>query len=72
MNSMTEQQAYLAMFRFLEQWYERTKADELGGMLGSMALLPDGSTADPAAWKDWLKAVDHVKQGGDTGQLELR
>jgi hypothetical protein len=28
-----------------------------------MSLLPDGKTADPAMWKDWLKAVEKSKAG---------
>ena len=54
---MTNEEAYRAMFYFLEDCYLRTKSDEIGGMLGGMAFLGDGITADPAAWHDWLKAV---------------
>jgi hypothetical protein len=30
-------------------------------MLGDMSLLPDGGTADPAIWGDWLKCVKEIK-----------
>ena len=43
MTMMTDKQAYAAMFCFLERLYERTQANELGGLLGSMSLLRDRS-----------------------------
>ena len=43
-------QAYVAMYQYLKRIYDLTGSDELGGLLGSMSLLPDGQPADPAAW----------------------
>ncbi|AHG19797.1 hypothetical protein Z042_09310 [Chania multitudinisentens RB-25] len=57
---LTVEQAYKAMFYFLEHQYELTKSDEIGGLLGFMdwTLWSDSSTpADPAMWEDWLVAV---------------
>lgn len=54
------QQAYVAMFRFLESYYDRTHADEIGALLGGMAIDEDGQPMDPAAWSDWLAAVREV------------
>jgi len=56
--TMTDAQACAAMFHFLEDFYFRTKSDDVGSLLGSMPLLPDGGTADPAVAKDWRKAVN--------------
>ncbi len=56
-------EAYAAAFRYLQRYYERTGADEVGALLGSMSLLPDGGSADPAAWSDWLQAVEDVRAG---------
>ena len=70
--AMTDKQAYAAMFRFLQQMYERTKSDELGGILGSMSLLGDGSPADPAVLHDWAEAVEYALKGGRPGSLDLR
>jgi hypothetical protein len=56
---ITVEQAYRAMFYFLEHEYELTKADELGGLLGSLSweIFAGGGPADSAAWTDWLDAV---------------
>ncbi|MFG1172499.1 hypothetical protein AAFN90_02640 [Erwiniaceae bacterium CAU 1747] len=57
---LTFEQAYKAMFYFLEHHYELTKSDEIGGLLGSMdwTTWSDSPTpADPAMWEDWLAAV---------------
>jgi hypothetical protein len=72
MSTMTDKQAYAAMFRFLEQLYRRTNSNELGGLLGSMAILADGSPADPAILQDWHDAVAYALKGGAPGSLTLR
>lgn len=59
---LSEQEAYEAMYAFLSDVYERTQSDELGSLLGSMSLLPDGSPADPAIWSDWLKCVQQARR----------
>ena len=72
MATLTEEQAYVAMMYFLDQLYDRTKSDDLGALLGSMSLLPDGSTADAAIAHDWQEAVKYVLNGGRADLLELR
>ncbi|CAG9267549.1 conserved hypothetical protein [Paraburkholderia unamae] len=56
---LTIEQAYRAMFYFLEHEYDLTKADELGGMLSSLSWEITGGhgPADPGAWQDWQEAV---------------
>ncbi|MBX3242350.1 MAG: hypothetical protein KIT80_04370 [Chitinophagaceae bacterium] len=54
---LNKTEAYRAMFIFLENLYSLTNDDSLGGFLGSMQLLSDGSPADPAYWADWERAV---------------
>jgi len=49
------------MLEFLDELYRLTKSDDLGGLLGGFQLTKDGGTMDPAAWSDWLKAVQRVK-----------
>lgn len=60
MDKLTSQQAFKAMVLFLENLYERTKSDDVGGLLGDLILLNDDITADPAAWDDWMKCVNKV------------
>ena len=65
MVTLTYQEAFKAMFFFLEQEYELSGGnDYLGGLLGSMSWTtfePPGP-ADPGAWEDWLKAIAKAKK----------
>ena len=73
MIEMTDQQAYAAMFYFLEEFWKRTKSDDVGGLLsGPMSILQDASTADAAIAHDWQRAVDYAMKGGKPGSLELK
>jgi len=60
---LTLEQAFCAMFYFLENEYFMTKSDDIGALLGSLNwLLWDApGPADPAAWEDWLEAVEKMK-----------
>ena len=71
MSTMTDKEAYAAMFHFLESIYKRTGSNELGGLLGSMSVLADGSPADPAVAGDWQEAVTYALKGGPPGSLKL-
>lgn len=70
--NLTPELAYLAMYEFLVEWYQRTKSDELGSLLGSMSYLSDGETSDPAIWKDWMQCVTKVLADRGDAQLSLR
>lgn len=59
--ALSEEEAFDAMYAFLVDVYERTRSDELGSLLGSMSLLPDGSPADSALWSDWLRCVERAR-----------
>ncbi|MEZ0225894.1 MAG: hypothetical protein ACAH83_15170 [Alphaproteobacteria bacterium] len=75
MKALTEEQAYAAMFYFLDRLWSTASAEDtrdvLGGMLGGMSLLRDGGTADPAVRHDWDRAVDYALKGGGAGRLVL-
>ncbi|MDE6627057.1 MAG: hypothetical protein K2K56_11895 [Lachnospiraceae bacterium] len=58
---MTNQEAYIAMIYFLEQFYERTGSDDVGELLGDMILTGNEETMDPALWNDWLQAVKKME-----------
>ena len=72
MTELTEQQAYLAMFAFLEAQYRSTGSDELGVLLGSLALLPDGSPADASLKSEWHASVEAALAGHVNATLSLR
>lgn len=57
---LTILEAYKAMISFLDEYYFRFGQDNLGVILGSIQLRSDQSTADPAAWQDWIEAVNRV------------
>jgi hypothetical protein len=60
METLTKEQAFKAMVIFLEGFYERTQSDDVGGLLGDMILRENGTTADSAAWEDWIKSVRKI------------
>ena len=60
--SLSPEQAFRAMFVFLSAYHDRTRgSSELASVLSDIQMnRSDGLTADPAAWDDWLTAVDAV------------
>jgi hypothetical protein len=70
MKMMTEKQAYAAMYHFLNRYYQGTKSDDVGALLGAMSLL-DGEPADSAITGDWEDAVEFALTGGKAGDLVL-
>ena len=58
---ITVQVGYLAMCTFLEELYTKFEFDQLGGILGGLQLLADGTPADPGMWADWIRAVDRAR-----------
>lgn len=72
MKNLSEQEAYAAMFAFLEHRYRLTESDELGALLGSMSFLPGGGTADPVIWEDWLNAIREARSNAVKMSMELK
>jgi len=68
---LTKEQAYLAMYSFLDKQYS-LGCEELGSILGNMSLLPDGNPADPALASDWQEAVTAAVSGQINAQLTLQ
>ena len=59
---LSPEQAFKAMFIFLERYYQRTgEQPAFGILLGELQVARDGRPFDPAAWEDWLAAVDEVR-----------
>ena len=69
---MTEHEAYLAMFAFLEAHYQRGPSEDIGALLGALSLLPDGSPADAAMAADWREACKAVHEGRVDAAMRLR
>ena len=55
-------QAYAAMFAFLEQHQKLTNSDDIGDLLSSMSLAPDGRPSDPALEDAWKTAVKFAQR----------
>jgi hypothetical protein len=71
MNQLSMQQAFLAMYSFLDAHYQRSKADDVGALLGSLSLLKDGRPADPAVESDWASAVQAAVSGRVEATMRL-
>lgn len=60
-DSLTPAEAFRAVLIFLDQYYERDgcRSEDIATLLSgvSQTLWADGSTNDPAQWRDWLAAV---------------
>jgi hypothetical protein len=70
--SLSEHEAYLAMYAFLSEYYDRGRSDDVGALLGSLSLLGNGSPADPAFARDWEEACRAVRAGEVNAQMKLR
>ncbi len=55
---MTKNQAYRAMFLFLDERFSRLPSEGWGQLLGEMTPLQDGRPADPAIIAEWDRAVE--------------
>jgi hypothetical protein len=65
---LTAWQAFQAMYTFIDDRNSRLQSADLAMLLSESSLLPDGATADPASWEDWLAAVDKVLSGSAPDQ----
>ncbi len=61
MDNLSDIQALKAMQLFLEGYFERTKSDDIGSLLGDLQLADDGTTFDPAVWDEWLDCVTRAR-----------
>jgi hypothetical protein len=68
---LTEQQAYEAMFYFLDQRYQKLKEGALASLLGDMSTLSDGGPADSAIENYWRKAVGFALSEGVASRLQF-
>ena len=59
--SLTQLQAYNTMYKLLDDYYQKTKLEDIMSLLGVMCFSVDGRTADPAVWEDWIEAISDKK-----------
>ncbi len=71
MDKLTPEEAYKAMYSFLDDYWEITKSDALGSLLGSMSLLNDGKPADSAIWDEWMEAIQKSQSNQVDAKLTL-
>lgn len=57
--SLTSLQAFNAMTKFLEDYYKKSLADDIGALLGEMQFVEGNRTADPVIWGDWLESSEN-------------
>jgi len=56
------EEAYLAMFGFIEEyWNVVNRPTEIGDLLGQMRYMPGTGTANPEMWERWLAAIAKVQ-----------
>jgi len=70
-NKLSNKEAFEAMFFYLNNLYERTNSDDLGGFLGDMLLMEDGEPVDSAVWSDWMAAVKEVRNKDRTAVSKI-
>jgi hypothetical protein len=59
--TLTSEEAYDAMYDFLEKFYDRTKSEDVGLLLSDLSLLrSDEKSLDPATIIDWQESVAKV------------
>ncbi len=59
--TLTMNQAYLAMFSFLENYYLQTKSDDVANILTGLSLMTDGVPLDQGFYREWLVAIEKAK-----------
>ena len=72
MQSLSADQAYKAMYAFLEGVHSRDPETPVRDLLSWLALLPDGHPADPAMADDWAAACTEAASGRVNTAFELR
>jgi len=58
---LSPEQAFAAMSIFLERYRTRTHDGDLSALLGDIQINErDSRPLDPAAWSDWLDAIEEA------------
>lgn len=57
---LTKEEAYKSMVLFLEIYQGEINSEEIGELLGDMALLGDDKTAKPSVWCEWMDCIHKI------------
>jgi hypothetical protein len=60
--TITIETAFHALHYYAAALADRISSDDLAALAGETAILPEGGPADPAAWSDFLAAVDQARR----------
>jgi hypothetical protein len=63
--TLTPEQAFKAMFYYLDAYWRRFQQAEVRDVLGDIQPAEAGTSSDPAAWEDWLLCVRRVVEDED-------
>jgi hypothetical protein len=63
METVPVEEAYRAMLCFLEDFLTRGNTELQSLYAVHVVSLADGQPADPAAWNDWVRAIDRMRTG---------
>ena len=71
MNELPDKNAYLAMYAFLESYFQRTRSEDVAALLADIGLLQHGGPAASAVTHEWREALERVAAGKVDGKRRL-
>lgn len=72
LRGLNEWQAFSAMMQFLSEYWERNgRPGDLSVLLSSIGRATPGTTADPAIWHDWARAVGTVIADNTASEIPI-
>lgn len=54
------EEGFAAMYEFLQIYWSQLNSANVADVLGDVQPAYGGQSSDPAAWFDWLRAVEKV------------
>ena len=60
---ITAEEGFAAMYEFLQIYWSELNSANVADVLGDVHPAYGGRSSDPAAWFDWLRAVEKVRAG---------
>ena len=66
--AITSQEAYAAMYGFLERFNATYKSDDVAILLSGLAIASDGKSMDEAYLQEWSECLEKAK----CGEIDVR